>query len=447
MTLREGAAITASPTVPTAFGPCALAMRSTASTISDNAASASRRSGIGVVPAWLSKPVILPSYQMMPWPRSTTPMVLFSASSSGPCSICSSTKAPNLRAPDRLVAAIADAVERLADADAGGIAPRQNVVGGVIAGIGGRGHRRRREARAFLVGPVDDADRRFGLDPGVVEGAHHLERRQRAEHAVELAAGRLGVEMRAEADRRLRHVAALAQAEHRAERIDMHLEAGGLAGVAEPVAHLLVLGPERQPPHAALRRGAEFRGFVDRVPEPGGIDLQVGCDFGHSVFRESWCCGMSRCMVELCGTTCRGTERFFDDCRSGEERAGATEPADAPEPAARLACRAGMATTTAGVANGFVQGNLAILPEKLAASFHRFCQLNPKPCPIIGMSDVGDPRIPVARGSISTSAPTCRATGSGATARWWRSRPTSWRTGATISSPSCSAARFRSRKR
>src|ERR1700751_55430 len=58
------------------------------------------------------------------------------------------------------------------------------------------------------------------------------------------------------------------------------------------------------------------------------------------------------------------------------------------------ACRAGMATTTAGVAGGFVQGNLAILPEKLAGAFHRFCQLNPKPCPIIGMSDVGDPRIP-----------------------------------------------------
>ena len=65
-----------------------------------------------------------------------------------------------------------------------------------------------------------------------------------------------------------------------------------------------------------------------------------------------------------------------------------------PSVAARHACRTGMASTTAGVANGFVQGNLAILPEKLAASFHRFCQLNPKPCPIIGMSDVGDPRIP-----------------------------------------------------
>ena len=66
-----------------------------------------------------------------------------------------------------------------------------------------------------------------------------------------------------------------------------------------------------------------------------------------------------------------------------------------PSRQARLACRTGAAATTAGVANGFVQGNLAILPEKFAASFHRFCQLNPKPCPIIGMSEVGDPRIPL----------------------------------------------------
>jgi uncharacterized protein YcsI (UPF0317 family) len=68
--------------------------------------------------------------------------------------------------------------------------------------------------------------------------------------------------------------------------------------------------------------------------------------------------------------------------------------ADLPSHQARLDCRAGMASTTAGIANGYVQGNLAILPEKLAAAFHRFCQLNPKPCPIIGMSDVGNPKIP-----------------------------------------------------
>src|SRR6201990_22165 len=65
-----------------------------------------------------------------------------------------------------------------------------------------------------------------------------------------------------------------------------------------------------------------------------------------------------------------------------------------PSVAARHACRAGMASSTAGVANGFVQGNLAILPEKLAASFHRFCQLNQKPCRGSAMSAVGPPRIP-----------------------------------------------------
>ena len=68
--------------------------------------------------------------------------------------------------------------------------------------------------------------------------------------------------------------------------------------------------------------------------------------------------------------------------------------AQLPSRDARLAYRSGKVGVTAGVAPGFVQGNLAIVPEKLASAFHRFCQLNPKPCPIIGMSEVGDPRIP-----------------------------------------------------
>ena len=62
----------------------------------------------------------------------------------------------------------------------------------------------------------------------------------------------------------------------------MHLEARGLARFAEPVAHLLVFRPERQPPHAAFGRGAEFGGFMNGVPQPGGIDLQIGGDFGHA---------------------------------------------------------------------------------------------------------------------------------------------------------------------
>ena len=50
--------------------------------------------------------------------------------------------------------------------------------------------------------------------------------------------------------------------------------------------------------------------------------------------------------------------------------------------------------TTANMANGYTQGNLAILPAEHALDFARYCQRNPAPCPLIGMSDTGDPRIP-----------------------------------------------------
>ncbi len=49
---------------------------------------------------------------------------------------------------------------------------------------------------------------------------------------------------------------------------------------------------------------------------------------------------------------------------------------------------------TAGLAPGHVQGNLCILPREYADEFREFCELNPKPCPLIGMSQPGDPRIP-----------------------------------------------------
>ena len=63
--------------------------------------------------------------------------------------------------------------------------------------------------------------------------------------------------------------------------------------------------------------------------------------------------------------------------------------------AARLAVRSGAHRgPTAGLAPGYLQGNLAILPQQLAADFKRFCELNPKPCPLLGMSAPGDPRIP-----------------------------------------------------
>jgi uncharacterized protein YcsI (UPF0317 family) len=49
---------------------------------------------------------------------------------------------------------------------------------------------------------------------------------------------------------------------------------------------------------------------------------------------------------------------------------------------------------TSGLAPGFVQANLAILPEAQARDFLQFCQHNPKPCPLIGISAPGESGIP-----------------------------------------------------
>ena len=49
---------------------------------------------------------------------------------------------------------------------------------------------------------------------------------------------------------------------------------------------------------------------------------------------------------------------------------------------------------TSGMAPGYVQGNLAVLPREFAADFARFCQLNPKPCPLLASSEPGDWRLP-----------------------------------------------------
>jgi len=49
---------------------------------------------------------------------------------------------------------------------------------------------------------------------------------------------------------------------------------------------------------------------------------------------------------------------------------------------------------TAGLAPGYVQGNLCILPKAYAADFRLFCERNPKPCPLLGVSEPGDPRLP-----------------------------------------------------
>ena len=49
---------------------------------------------------------------------------------------------------------------------------------------------------------------------------------------------------------------------------------------------------------------------------------------------------------------------------------------------------------TSGLAPGNVQANLVILPRDLAHDFLRFAQANPKPCPVLAVSEEGSPAFP-----------------------------------------------------
>lgn len=76
---------------------------------------------------------------------------------------------------------------------------------------------------------------------------------------------------------------------------------------------------------------------------------------------------------------------------------------------ARLAIRRGdWSGPTSGIAPGYVQGNLAILPGALAADFMRFCQLNPKPCPLLAVGSPGDWRLPSLAADLDIRTDLCR---------------------------------------
>ncbi|CAJ0729886.1 putative hydro-lyase [Ralstonia mannitolilytica] len=62
---------------------------------------------------------------------------------------------------------------------------------------------------------------------------------------------------------------------------------------------------------------------------------------------------------------------------------------------ARLAARSGVLRGhTSGLCDGHVQANIVMLRDTWANEFLRFCQLNPKPCPLL---DVTEPGVPVFR--------------------------------------------------
>jgi uncharacterized protein YcsI (UPF0317 family) len=78
-------------------------------------------------------------------------------------------------------------------------------------------------------------------------------------------------------------------------------------------------------------------------------------------------------------------------------------------PRARAAFRGGHSAPTAGWANGFAQANLIAVPREWAYDVLLFCQRNPKPCPVLDVTEPGAWTTPLAEGSdLRTDIPRYR---------------------------------------
>src|ERR1700681_647583 len=98
--------------------------------------------------------------------------------------------------------------------------------------------------------------------------------------------------------------------------------------------------------------------------------------------------------------------------------------------AVRLAARSRTFTgPTAGLALGHVQANLVVVPRELAFDFLLFCQRNPKPCPLLDVTEPGcpEPKLVAPGADLRSDVPRYRVYEHGELVeepadllRWWR---------------------------
>jgi len=76
----------------------------------------------------------------------------------------------------------------------------------------------------------------------------------------------------------------------------------------------------------------------------------------------------------------------------------------------RLARQGELTTHTSGLAPGYVQANLVVVPRDLAFDFLLFCRRNPRPCPLLDVTDPGsaEPAVAAAGADLRTDLPRYR---------------------------------------
>lgn len=137
-------------------------------------------------------------------------------------------------------------------------------------------HHHRHEARAFLVSPDGNFERRNRTHVIVIQRAQHFEARQHAIVAIELAARRLRIDMAARHHRRKIVTRARTAREDVADRIHAHGAADFLCPRDKKIAALLVELRQCETAHAALLRRADAREFHQTIPETRTVDAQSG---------------------------------------------------------------------------------------------------------------------------------------------------------------------------
>lgn len=88
----------------------------------------------------------------------------------------------------------------------------------------------------------------------------------------------------------------------------------------------------------------------------------------------------------------------------------AAHGATSPEEMRRIIRTGAWTEPTAGLCRGHVQANMAILPADWAFEFLLFCQRNPKPCPVLDVTEPGspEPRLVAPGADLRTDLPRYR---------------------------------------
>ncbi|MFY7067745.1 putative hydro-lyase [Nocardiopsis changdeensis] len=84
------------------------------------------------------------------------------------------------------------------------------------------------------------------------------------------------------------------------------------------------------------------------------------------------------------------------------------DPAQLSPKQARELFRSGLRTPTSGFSPGYAQANLIALPREAAFDFLLFAQRNPKPCPVLDVTEPGQVSASVFDGDLRTDLPAYR---------------------------------------